>query len=171
MLLVFCVQSSIHDKIQNIADFSSQVHIFNPMDFPDAPSGSLIEKFISVGVRTFIRIKAMTLYTATEAIKYSVDKVTTRLTEFLLKLAFTYKTFVYFQRNCVFESEINTIFGGYSFSDCVMDCRIKSIVALCKCIPFSLNMLFDGMEDVPQCNLADLRCLSKYKGIPKYVTP
>lgn len=70
---------------------------------------------------------------------------------------------VNFQRGCIFPDEIDTIFGGYSNSDCIMDCKIKSIGVLCRCTPFNYINVFKS-KAFPQCTLADLRCLNSYSG-------
>lgn len=47
-------------------------------------------------------------------------------------------------RNCLFNTEQNKIFKGYySYSDCIMYCRIRDILRLCKCIPFFYPRLDD----------------------------
>lgn len=119
-----------------------QVHIFEPSDFPDTTSGNLHERIVPVNVEAFIRLQSSTVHTLPEARKYSSDK-----------------------RNCIFENEATTIFGDYSFSDCMMNCRMDSTWALCQCVPFILYKAFGNREENrPQCTLSDLICLEKYQG-------
>lgn len=89
-----------------------------------------------------MRLRSSTVYTLPEARKYSREK-----------------------RYCIFENEATTVFGDYSFSDCVMTCRMASIWALCQCVPFILYKAFGEKEDKPQCTLSDMICLEKYQGI------
>lgn len=61
--------------------------------------------------------------------------------------------------------ESGTAFGErYSFSDCILSCRIDSIIALCKCIPYQYINSVKLKRKVPQCTLNDLLCLAKYQG-------
>lgn len=60
--------------------------------------------------------------------------------------------------------------GRYKRSDCVVNCRIASIVALCGCqiyyLPIS-NVLLPqnrpGGKSVPTCTLEHLACLNRYR--------
>jgi hypothetical protein len=91
-----------------------QVLVFNPGDFPDTPSGGLIEKLVPPRTEVFFRLQATSVY--------AVPSV---------------KSFDRKQRGCIFSSEFSVLFGdSYSYSDCLMNCRIRSIHTLCRCLPF-----------------------------------
>ncbi|CAH2000835.1 unnamed protein product [Acanthoscelides obtectus] len=64
-------------------------------------------------------------------------------------------------RRCMFRADGRTSFGPYSHSDCLVDCKTKSIVSLCQCIPFTVPV---ESEDVSACSLIDLPCLGRYTG-------
>ncbi|KAF5306574.1 hypothetical protein FQR65_LT07301 [Abscondita terminalis] len=116
------------------------IDIFNARDFPDATSGSLQQRLIAVGVEIFFEITATVIYAVPEVKKYSIST-----------------------RKCIFPEESKTLFGTrYSRSDCLLDCRIKSMMALCQCVPFTYVGLLNGSR-LPQCNLLDIPCLYKYQ--------
>jgi amiloride-sensitive sodium channel len=66
----------------------------------------------------------------------------------------------FFQRQCLFDEERPTKFNGvYSQSDCNVDCRIASTLALCQCIPFMIPL--STTDSV--CTLNNLACLHQYR--------
>lgn len=71
------------------------------------------------------------------------------------------------KRECLFSYEFSDIFGGsYEQSDCFIRCRMRSIYALCGCIPFYMPLdLFQSKDDnksIVSCNLQHIECLNKY---------
>ncbi|CAH1099436.1 unnamed protein product [Psylliodes chrysocephalus] len=67
------------------------------------------------------------------------------------------------KRKCLFRDEVHTIFGSYSYSNCIMECKISSIVALCQCIPYNFVTVYENENNQYfQCTLADLTCLNSY---------
>ncbi|CAG9814012.1 unnamed protein product [Phaedon cochleariae] len=68
-------------------------------------------------------------------------------------------------RRCKFQSERKTIFGPYRYSDCLVECKIRSMQSLCNCVPFTVPVLEedDGTDRLPLCTLIDIPCLHKYK--------
>ncbi|XP_031330386.1 sodium channel protein Nach-like [Photinus pyralis] len=116
------------------------VDIFNPSDFPDMVSGNLQQRLVPIGVEMYVKLSATLIYAAEEVRKYPIQK-----------------------RKCVFPEESKTLFGDYStHSDCLLNCRLKSMIALCECIPLMFANTFTG-DDVPQCSFQDLPCLFKYQ--------
>ena len=108
-----------------------------PTDYPDKPSGSLIEVVARLNTETFVRIKPTTQYTVRVVIEYPLSK-----------------------RGCLFDEERVTGFHGvYSQSDCNVDCRVASSLALCQCVPFMVPL--STPENV--CTLNNLQCLHRYK--------
>ncbi|KAK9876129.1 hypothetical protein WA026_011246 [Henosepilachna vigintioctopunctata] len=146
--LSFRVNSNISDYYYTpIATMGVKVLFTSAEDFPDTTSGSLIEKLVPIGVEANLELTAQSIYTVQEAKKYSIEK-----------------------RNCIFKNEIRTIFGDYSQSDCIMDCKIRSVAALCECVSFmhtSAALTRFGF----QCTLADLACLSKYASKWRQIFP
>ncbi|KAG5889693.1 hypothetical protein JTB14_010031 [Gonioctena quinquepunctata] len=94
-------------------------------------------------------------------------KIFANTSDFLYK---TLNTEAIAKRDCIFRDEILTVFGNYSYSDCIMDCKIKSIVALCQCIPFNYKNVFQN-NPYYQCTLADLHCLDGHAGKWKTMYP
>lgn len=70
------------------------------------------------------------------------------------------------QRGCVFKSEGKTVLDNtfYSYSDCLSDCKLKSILAICECIPFFLPVLESYVFSKQICSISDIACLNKHKG-------
>lgn len=89
-------------------------------------------------------------------------------------LLFTLSIFFLFlrdmsQRGCLFPQELPEEFGGrYKRSDCVVNCRVASIISLCNCLVFYLpltNLAFleDGITQIPTCTLEHVPCLNRYR--------
>lgn len=53
----------------------TQVQIFNPLEYPDVPSGGVSEKLVEVGTESFIQIDSLTFVTDDEARRYSPQTV------------------------------------------------------------------------------------------------
>lgn len=71
------------------------------------------------------------------------------------------------QRQCLFSwEEYQDYQGNYQRSDCVINCRIRSMISLCGCIPFFLpyskNTVRENGDVVPICSLEHLTCLNRY---------
>ncbi|XP_011307125.1 sodium channel protein Nach-like [Fopius arisanus] len=91
-----------------------KVMIYSPTDYPDSPSGSSREILVARSTETLINIGASIFDTTDDA--HSMDPV---------------------HRSCRFKTELEAQFGGrYSFSDCIVDCRVRDIIKKCNCIPF-----------------------------------
>ncbi|CAH1374704.1 unnamed protein product, partial [Tenebrio molitor] len=121
------------------------IQIFIPTDYPDKPSGSLTEIVGEVGTENFLKIKPTTVKTVGEVIKYPLNK-----------------------RQCLFDEERPTKFNGvYSQSDCNVDCRIASTLALCQCIPFMIPL--STTDSV--CTLNNLACLHQYRNKWNFLYP
>lgn len=67
----------------------------------------------------------------------------------------------YFQRECKFESEGNTSFGLYRQSDCFVECKLRSMQALCNCIPFVMPIESKSTYR-SVCTLIDIPCMNQY---------
>ncbi|KAJ9583490.1 hypothetical protein L9F63_022162, partial [Diploptera punctata] len=124
--------SSYGTKVKNL------LLVFNPRDFPDTPSGGLIEKLVPPKNEVFFRLEATTVY--------AVSSV---------------QNFDWKQRGCLFPNEGPALLGSYSYSDCLMNCRILSIHTLCKCLPF----YYPAKGTTRNCGLLDIPCLNKYRDI------
>ncbi|XP_046433237.1 sodium channel protein Nach-like [Neodiprion fabricii] len=117
-----------------------KVLIFSPLDFPDTSSGSLHEVIISPQTESSLTLEATSFYSVPEVQHHSVEI-----------------------RDCLFKDELAVTFGGhYSYSDCIMYCRISDILSHCNCVPYFYPIPLDK-EYVRTCNLKDLSCLKKYR--------
>lgn len=68
----------------------------------------------------------------------------------------------------MFTDELKQDFGGrYKRSDCVVNCRVASIIALCGCMPFFLpktNIAHSiDNKQLPNCSMENLTCLNHYR--------
>ncbi|KAF5296336.1 hypothetical protein FQA39_LY12553 [Lamprigera yunnana] len=123
-----------------LSSTGATVDIFNANDIPDVNSGGLHYRLIPVGVEIYLKLGATVVQSMPEIKKYSVTK-----------------------RKCIFPEESRTMLGDkYSYSDCLLDCRIRSIMSLCECIPFTYVTAFNNLT-MPQCNLLHTACLDKYQ--------
>ncbi|KAH0540861.1 hypothetical protein KQX54_020245 [Cotesia glomerata] len=94
---------------------SPRIAIFNSGDYPDNTSGGVSEVLISPSTENFIQLTVKS-FTSTEAVR-SVPKE---------------------KRECIFSDEEKVLQANYTYSDCIVDCRAKSIWETCNCRPFSL---------------------------------
>ncbi|KAJ3643910.1 hypothetical protein Zmor_015337 [Zophobas morio] len=117
------------------ASMGANVHIFNPTDYPDKSSGGLSEQLIGISTEFLIQLETITYDAVRDVVYHPVD-----------------------ERKCYFPSEKQTYFGLYSESDCLMDCRMRSMAALCGCVPFMIPQ-----NRTLVCGLSDIQCLSKYR--------
>ncbi|XP_047511181.1 sodium channel protein Nach-like [Pieris napi] len=73
------------------------------------------------------------------------------------------------QRQCLFHDEKREKNRKmYSYSACVVNCRVRTIQSLCKCTPFYLPVSLKGGR---VCSFDNLKCLNKYKEKLFYLYP
>ncbi|RLU18440.1 hypothetical protein DMN91_008797 [Ooceraea biroi] len=97
------------------------VLLYNPMSYPDVASGRVREVIVSPRIETYLKLDATLFYTTEDAQKHDIQ-----------------------ERDCLFQTEESRIFHGYySFSDCIMYCRMQDILRLCGCVPFFYPMTRD----------------------------
>ncbi|XP_046490649.1 sodium channel protein Nach isoform X1 [Neodiprion pinetum] len=113
-----------------------KIIIFNAEDYPDNPSGGVIEQMISPSTETYLRLEAIVFFTPDEIISYPVQK-----------------------RKCIFNTELQKLFTGYTYSDCIVNCRVDDIWETCNCLPF----FFPKRDDRRTCDMTDLPCLNSNK--------
>ncbi|RZB40533.1 ASC domain containing protein [Asbolus verrucosus] len=114
----------------------ANVHVFLPTDYPDKNSGSLSEYLVGVSTEFLLEIGILSTHTVKDVINYPIEK-----------------------RQCYFQSERHTRFGVYSESDCLVSCRIRSMLGLCGCVPFMIPMQNQKLI----CGFSDIECLHKYR--------
>lgn len=117
--------------------------IFDPEEFADSSTGSVREIPIEPFHEVRITIKTSTKVAVEEVQRYSVSK-----------------------RECMFPTDSPEEWdGNYNYGDCLVKCKMKSIIALCRCIIYSTPLIFvdEKMAQWPFCSLADIPCLNKYR--------
>lgn len=118
------------------------VHIFSPSDFPDAHNGALSQMIVDRNSKSYFKLMPRTLQSKAAIEKYSPV-----------------------MRGCLFEHEIFGEYAGhYSFSDCLLKCKLKTIITACDCMPFFLPTNFPDNTTAPiKCTIADNKCLHRWK--------
>ncbi|XP_078049298.1 sodium channel protein Nach-like [Augochlora pura] len=111
-----------------------KVTIFNPHDYPDMTSGGVIEIFVPPKTQRDVEIEAIMSYSTTNVIPYALK-----------------------HRYCVFQEEMASVRASYTYSDCIVDCKVADMLDLCDCVPFFLP----NRESKRVCNLKDMVCLTK----------
>ncbi|XP_053667402.1 sodium channel protein Nach-like [Anopheles marshallii] len=152
MGLVLLLNGSSNDYFYNLFNnigfnvrvfpFLSILQIFNPNEVPDSTAGGVNEQFVHLGTETFIRIDAITINSEPDVLRYSRQK-----------------------RQCVFRSELLKYGANYGRSNCVAACRLRSVMALCECVPFYMPTAgaSASSKSITTCNLQHIACLNKYK--------
>ncbi|XP_070517513.1 sodium channel protein Nach-like [Cardiocondyla obscurior] len=92
-----------------------KVLVFNPTDFPDMTSGGVTEVLAMPLTETFLDVSA-TAFVSTKSVE----------------------SFPREKRNCIFSDENSPMRGStmYTYSDCIVDCKIYYIQKFCGCRPF-----------------------------------
>lgn len=120
-----------------------KVQIFNPYEIPDESSGGVSNRIVNLGTETFVSVTGTPIVAVPAVRLYDIT-----------------------QRECLFHDEFSEIFDGfYEQSDCFIRCRMRSIHALCGCIPFYMPVELLHKRDssfIVTCNLQHIECLHKY---------
>lgn len=141
IFILNATQSDYYYPIRNTLGFN--ILVFNPSDFPDNQNGGLRQVFVNPDTETFFKLDATTVESTTDVLQYSPE-----------------------QRGCLFEHELPEQYAGhYSYVDCLLKCKLRSIISLCGCAPFFWPTNFpDGTTSKVKCTLAHNVCLDRYKG-------
>ncbi|CRK88708.1 CLUMA_CG002364, isoform A [Clunio marinus] len=119
------------------------VLIFNPQEFADITSGGVGIIPVQAYHESNIAVQITTKVAEREVQSYSIEK-----------------------RECMFPSDNADEYNGdYIYSDCLVKCKLKSVLALCNCVPFNSPTNFHDVPTahLPFCNLDHVGCLSKYR--------
>ncbi|CRK91610.1 CLUMA_CG005264, isoform A [Clunio marinus] len=141
MGLIVVVNNTSDDYFYNI--FNSvglAILIHNYNEYPDPGSGSALERFVSPGQEIFLRVDSVSITSERDILNYKAEK-----------------------RQCLFSDENRQYGGKYTRSDCFLNCKIRSVKALCDCIPFSFPQENAHSESLKTCTLQHVPCLNKYK--------
>ncbi|XP_072744920.1 sodium channel protein Nach isoform X2 [Anoplolepis gracilipes] len=119
-----------------------KIIVFNPTDFPDVSSGGVTEVLVMPNSEMYVDVTATSFFSTNTIEKFPVN-----------------------QRNCIFSEEIRTTHSGtmYTYSDCIVDCKIYDIQKLCNCRPFFYPRRGERENSQRVCTNIDLVCLTKYK--------
>uniref|UniRef100_A0A2A4JYA3 Sodium channel protein Nach n=1 Tax=Heliothis virescens TaxID=7102 RepID=A0A2A4JYA3_HELVI len=124
-----------------------EILIFDPTHFADMTGGRVLQRIVQPNHLQLFHISSIKQIASSEVRKYPS------------------KT-----RKCLFHDEHKKVFRNmYSYSACIVKCRIQSVQSLCQCTPFFLP---SGISTHFQtCTLKNLRCLNKYKEKLQYLYP
>ncbi|XP_059058270.1 sodium channel protein Nach-like [Achroia grisella] len=129
--------------LNNIKGFD--VLVFDSTHFADPTGGGVIHRVLEINKAIYVELQSVKQIATTEVRKYSTQT-----------------------RNCLFRDEEKSFGNMYSYSACIIRCKIKTVKSLCKCTPYFLPIT---ENDGPVCNLEHLRCLNKYKEKLLYIFP
>ncbi|XP_063895927.1 sodium channel protein Nach [Helicoverpa armigera] len=124
-----------------------EVLLFDPTHFADLTGGRVLQRTAQPNHLQMFQISSVKQIASSEVRKYPA------------------KT-----RKCLFHDEHKKNFRNmYSYSACIVKCRIQSVQSLCQCTPYFLPT---GVSThLPTCTLKNLRCLNKYKEKFHYLYP
>ncbi|KAL4713997.1 hypothetical protein ACJJTC_005628 [Scirpophaga incertulas] len=122
------------DFFYNIPLQGAQLQFSDAYDFPDSPSGSFAMQMISPSVQMTVQVSA----SFTEASR-DIQHVPVSL------------------RQCLFYDE-SAYLSFYTYSDCMLKCRMLFLLESCNCTPFNMPKL----NDVRICDMRDVACLKLY---------
>lgn len=117
--------------------------IFDPQEFPDSSTGGVREVPIEANQEVRITLNVVTKIAVNEVQRYGIDK-----------------------RQCMFPTDaLEEYNGNYVYGDCLVKCKLRSVVALCKCKPYNLPTNFPDIQsdELPYCSLGNIDCLNKYR--------
>ncbi|PBC33128.1 Sodium channel protein Nach [Apis cerana cerana] len=117
----------------NLMIFRGQVTIFNPHDYPDMTSGGVIDFLVSPRKHRSVELEAIVFYSIRNIIPYPLEK-----------------------RDCVFQDEMTSFHMFYTYSDCIVDCKIEDIWNICRCVPFFLPNRTKWFSVIPHENLYNI---------------
>ncbi|XP_014213203.1 sodium channel protein Nach-like [Copidosoma floridanum] len=135
--LTFLLDPFLDDYFFSILPISGwKITIFNSGDYPDNTSGGVSDALISPGTENFLELNAVSFYSEKSVRSFEVN-----------------------ERKCIFNDEIPALYDGYTYSDCIVDCKVNDIWTTCGCRPFYFPERFQHRV----CNTSDIGCLNKFK--------
>ena len=121
-------------------NFNFQIQVHNSYEFPDPSSGSAIERLVGPGEEIFVRVDATSMTSERDIANYRAER-----------------------RQCLFPDENPSYNKKYTRSECILNCRIRSVKALCDCVPFQLPPPNVKSDPPKICTLQHVPCLNKYR--------
>ncbi|XP_011313623.1 sodium channel protein Nach-like, partial [Fopius arisanus] len=116
------------------------ITIFNPGDYPDNTSGGVSEAIVAPSSESFLELDVSSFYSENEIRSVSANR-----------------------RKCMFTDESSDMQTGYTYSDCIVDCRATAIWKACNCRPFFLPRRGNDEYSRKVCNTEDEPCLRAHK--------
>jgi acid-sensing ion channel, other len=141
ILLIDQMQDDYFYNIFNNVGVTILIHGHD--EYPDPLTGSASERLILPGEEVFIRVDGSNIHSQDDILSYKAE-----------------------QRQCLFPNEILQYNGRYARSECFLSCKVRSIQALCDCLPFNIpkTTIGIGSGEPKTCTLQHVPCLNKYKG-------
>ncbi|KAJ8678668.1 hypothetical protein QAD02_014455, partial [Eretmocerus hayati] len=135
--LTFLMEPFLDDYFFPILPITGwKITVFNPTDYPDNTSGGVSDALISPGTENFLELDAVSFF----------SEAAVRGTEIS-------------ERKCIFGDEISALYDGYTYSDCIVDCKVTDIESTCGCRPF----FYPVRDSRRVCNTSDVECLHRFK--------
>lgn len=142
--LIVLLNASTSDYFYTLKNsIGFNVHVFRAANYPDSTLGNFHDEVVDPFEEVYLTLDVSTLRSTKTIEQFTIN-----------------------ERKCIFEFEYDDEYHGeYSYTDCLLKCRIRSISALCKCIPYFMPTNFPDIlaEKLEECNLLNLACLEKYK--------
>lgn len=117
--------------------------LFDPNEFADSTTGGVRVMTVEPYQEVRVTMNVNTKVAVEEVQRYSI-----------------------FKRGCMFPNDLMDEYkGNYVYGDCLVKCKVRSVVALCKCMMYNIptDFIDVGKEEWPYCNLSHLQCLNKYR--------
>lgn len=119
--LTFILNTTTSDYYFSTGDHVGfNVQILTATEFPDIQNGGLTQLFIDSNKKAYFKLIPTTIQSKSAIEQYSPV-----------------------QRGCLFEHELFSQYAGhYSFVDCLLKCKLRNIINICGCMPFTLPTNF-----------------------------
>lgn len=144
MGLTVLMNLSLADYFYPLKNFAGATAlIFDPSEYADSATGGTQEVPIEPLKEVRVTLNINTKIAVEEVQRYSISK-----------------------RECMFPNDlIEEYQGNYVYGDCLVKCKLKSVIALCKCKLYNLPSDFADIDssEMPICSLGHIQCLNKYR--------
>lgn len=116
--------------------------IFNADEYPEASTGNYQAAIISAGTLNYLDLKT---------IRQIADR--------------DLKSFSPRKRRCYFRDDIPEFKGNYTYSECLVLCKLYHIAVLCRCFPatYPRNLTNFANNSTKQCSMYHYSCMHRYK--------
>ncbi|XP_038206873.1 sodium channel protein Nach-like [Zerene cesonia] len=141
--------------------YGIEVFLFDSTHFPDISSGRVIHRTAQPNQRAMFNIWSTTQTASAEVRKYAPKT-------FFIKCDLSQMKCV-FQRECYFHDECQSLNRLYSYSACIVHCRITTMMNVCRCITYLYKSMANPSDRI--CTFADLPCLNQIKEKLLYLYP